>query len=175
MIFDTTTMPGTLARREAIEEDEVVRRNLQVARRHIQAELDADLDAILDTLVADPIYHMYNFVNGAGVIDSFTVRGREAVRALYTPGCEDGTIRLQELRGGRVVADRHMVAVEGELRAAWSGKALVAAGYAADARANYLLMGRMCSFVQFSADGLMLGESVYLDPTGFGEILNRKI
>ncbi len=175
MNIDPTTIARAFKDRRDSETDPVVRRNLDVAYRHSKAELDGDLDAIMATMSPSPIYHFYNFVDGAGVPQASIVRGTAAVRAMYAAGIVAGSQQRQDLRDARMVADANCVAVEGVLRVALSGQSLIEAGYAADPAAKYLLAGRLCAFLPMSADGLLIGEDVYYDPSAFRGILDRKL
>jgi hypothetical protein len=174
MIIDTSQMTKPILERAAIEGDPEVRRILELSAAHMQAELDGDLDAIMATLIAEPLYHIYNVALADGTTINATTVGQEATRKQYVDSIAAGTAQAQDYKISMVVADRFGLATDGYLRVPWDGAMLKELGHDTDPNGSYLYEGRLCSFWPVHESGLFVGEDIYFDPAGFRDIANRR-
>ena len=153
-------LPGwqTLLHAIDAEADPLLRRNLTVVAEHVVAEVEGDLEALMDTLVEQPRYGFWGCTTSVGPV------GAVAVREHYTRMFVSGKNRLDFLIG-RVVADRDAVVTEGTFRLAYPGSALVVAtaesGEAVDPGGWYLIEYRAVVLWPIR-DGLLEGEDLYV-------------
>lgn len=84
---------GVLQRAIATETDPVIAANLRVVAEHIRAEVAGELDALMATLVEQPVYHIW------GASTSVGPAGYRAVRANYEHLIRTGKNRLEYLCG----------------------------------------------------------------------------
>jgi len=135
------------------------RSNLELVARHVAAEVRGDLDALMATLTAGPVYSYL------GATSSAAPRGREAVRAWYAESIETGKNRL-EFQVDRVVVDDDCVVTEGTFRHAYRGSALLARGSSdpavEDPTGWYLVEYRSLVVWPVTDEGLLAGEDVYI-------------
>jgi hypothetical protein len=136
------------------------RRMLEVVLEHLRAEVDADVDALLATLVSEPDYHLWQ--NGS----DYGPKGTDAVMGYYQ---ELVTAKRQVLEFDitRIVVDDDTIVTEGWIRAINLGAVARARGYEVDDDdASYLVTQRVVIFWPFNEQGQMLGEDGYanLDP-----------
>ncbi|MDT2005823.1 nuclear transport factor 2 family protein [Rhodococcus opacus] len=139
------------------ESDPRLRANLELVARHVDAEVRGDLDALMATLVDDPVYHYWGATNSPGP------SGAAAVRAYYEESVAMGRNRL-EFAIDRVVPGVTAVVTEGVFRHAYSGVVLYSRGDdgAAGSDGWYLVEYRSVVVWPISEDGLLLGEEVYI-------------
>ena len=152
-----------LEARAKTESDPRVRTLLTAVRDHMEYEIRGDLEPLMATLTAEPVYH---FWNPAG---SLKVEGRAAVRGLYTAMIAAGANQF-ELMVEKVVADRDNVVTEGRVKQVQTGAALLAAsrtevgGTPVKADDLFLTCARLVTLWPADAAGKLVGEDVY-----FGE------
>ena len=175
MKIDASVTTENLKKRYNDESDPVVKRNFRIVLDHIEAELNGDLEAILATLVLEPIYHVYNITGADGVTHTQVSKGREQTREMYVNALKAKSPQLQRYTMTFIVADAGGLFTDGVLQVPWAGEALRALGNDADPKASYLYEGRLCNLWPVNRDGLLLGEDIYFDPAGFRTILERKI
>jgi hypothetical protein len=148
-----------LADKAAREPDPRRRANLELVARHIDAEVSGDLDALMKTLVAEPVYRYLGASPSAGP------EGRAAVRAYYEDSVETGKNRL-EFVVDRVVADDDAVVTEGVFRHAYGGQVLRGRGADAstvpDPEGWYLVQYRALVVWPVTPEGVLSGEDVYI-------------
>jgi hypothetical protein len=146
-----------LTARLAVEADERTRRNLEVVARHIETEYLGEIDEVMTTMVAEPVYEYF----GAG--DVAGPRGYEAAKHAYESDLRRGNRHVFRLR--RVAADHGAVMLEGTMLMASDGAALRGTGIADDsglqAGVRYLMQAPMLVVLPVSEDGLIEGERVY--------------
>jgi hypothetical protein len=114
------TGPQTLETAIADATDPVIVRNLRAVSEHIDAEVAGDIDRLMATLVAEPIYHIW------GASESVGPQGFDEVRANYRAMVRSGKNRLS-YEVTRVVADTRCVVTEGRFRLAYPGAILPSA------------------------------------------------
>jgi len=141
----------------ATEPDPRLRANLELVARHVDAEVRGDLDALMATLVDDPVYHYWGATTSPGP------SGSAAVRAYYQESVKLGRNRL-EYAIERVVPGPSAVVTEGVFRHAYSGEVLSSRGVrgVTDQGAWYLVEYRSVVVWPISDGGLLLGEEVYV-------------
>lgn len=128
---------------------------LEVVVGHLQAEMNQDLEGLMDSLVEDPIYHTWGSGRDTGP------KGYEAVRAYYSA-------LVQERRGvleytiERIVVDDDVVVTEGDIRAYQPGAVARAFGFDVDRLdITYLVTYRALLLWPFDAEGRLIGEDGY--------------
>jgi hypothetical protein len=148
-----------LAERIANETDPRVRANLEIVARHVVLEVSGDVEALMTTLVPDPVYSYFG-------VDFPGPQGYAEVKAQYEVGVQYGTNRL-EFELARVVADGATVVTEGTFRHAYTGALLRQMGAtdpALDPDGWYLAEYAAIVVWPIAESGLIAGENVY-----FGE------
>jgi len=142
----------------AAEGDPVIRRNLQVVAEHIDAEVAGDLDRLMATLVAEPVYHIWGASNSVGP------QGYDEVRANYENLVESGKNRLA-YRVSRAVADSRCVVTEGHFAFAYPGAVLrqdeLPTGEPILADHWYLVEYKCVVLWPVDASGRIQGEELY--------------
>ncbi|MER7684938.1 nuclear transport factor 2 family protein [Streptomyces sp. NPDC097610] len=140
------------------EENPVFRRNLSIVAEHVVAEVAGDLDALMATVVSDPVYR---FWGGAALR---TLHDREEVRAFYVDSVSTGKNRLA-FDISRVVVDSNTVITEGVFKHAYLGRNLPGAlldGKPLESDSWYLARYQALVVWPISGDGLIEGEDIYL-------------
>jgi hypothetical protein len=141
------------------------RQVLENVLRHMQAEADGDIDALMATLAPNPRYHQW----GATPADRGP-KGRDAVEQFYRAFVAAGATNL-EFDIERLVVDDDCVVTEGMMRIAYPGRSVAAMGHDVDdPDAYYLYEARMAVFWPFDADGLLLAEDAYTATDGFADM-----
>jgi hypothetical protein len=155
-------MKALLPARIAAEPDRRIRTNLELVQQHYLAEIRADVDGVMRTLVADPHYEYRGTVLGAA--EPFAVDGGEAVRRIYGLGVENGGIR-HEYGLSLVTADRNTVVTEGVIRHAFAGGLVRELALSFDGEIDhdrwYLVEYPALVVWPVGEDGLLEGERVY--------------
>src|SRR5205823_2794168 len=129
---------------------------LENFRAHMRAEISCDLPAIMATMTANPVYHLY------GAPPDAAPRGREATAAFYQSIFDNGTNVLQ-LDIDRLSVDDWGIAGDGMIRIIYPGRVLQGMGLEVDdPDAHYLLNLRQAFFLPY-IDGFMAGEDTYAD------------
>jgi hypothetical protein len=127
-------------------------------REHLVAEIAADVDAIMKTQCAEPMYHFY----GAGVGDTGP-KGYQQVRAFYEHIFEQGYNKLCYVSDRFVVDDRALFH-EGWMNIVFPGRALQQMGISVDdASANYVYTYRQSAIFHYDENGICTGEDTYSD------------
>lgn len=168
-VIDVNKTWAKVEERLAVEDDPILRRNLEVLLRHMKAEAAGDLDGLIETLSPDCAYHAY------GAPPENSPAGIPAVRRFYEDFIASGATRLQ-FDIDRLVVDRDCILTEGVMRMAYPGRTLIARGLEVDDEsASYLYEARMATLWPFDAEGKVLGEDTYTGENGFAGIADRKL
>lgn len=156
--------------RLSTETDPVLRRNLEMVRKHAVAEATCNLDALMATVSDKAHYHAF------GAPDPrYSPNGKPAVRKFYADYIASGAHRLEH-DITRLVVDRHAVLTEGVLRIAYPGALLGAMGIKVDdPNAYYLYESSSAIIWMFDEHGLVSAEDSYTDGQGFNGIAARKL
>jgi len=152
-----------LEARAKSEPDPRVRTLLTAVRDHMEHEIRGDLDALMATLTAEPVYH---FWSPAG---SLKLEGRAAVTGFYTNMIAAGGNQF-EVVVEKIVADRGNAITEGKVKQVQTGAALLAAGRKEVGGAPvkpdelFLTCAQLVTVWPGDAAGKLVGEDIY-----FGE------
>lgn len=137
-----------------------VRANLEAVRNHMRAEIRGEHGPLMETLTAEPRYHMWGTPTEAGP------KGRENVSAFYENMIASGGNRFQfDVR--RIVADEGSVVTEGVMRSSMPGAVLKASGVeTVDGEpvtddGEYVAEWQILTVWPFDADGKIIGEDIY--------------
>ncbi|MEE3327606.1 MAG: nuclear transport factor 2 family protein [Myxococcota bacterium] len=150
-----------LQERIEVETDPRCRKLLEQVCDHMQREIGGELDALMDTLVDDPRYHMWGFPVEAGP------KGRETVREFYRAMIKSGGHRFHfDIK--RIMVDHHAVITEGRIHQKMGGADLIAAGMkeiegeAVDPDGFYLSSNQIITVWPAAEDGRLVGEDIYM-------------
>ncbi len=137
------------------ETDEWRRRMLSQLKQHIQAECGGDLDALMATMVDDPVFHNWNGMTDSGP------KGYDNLKLFYNNLIGSGANRFEYAIERIIIGDDTLV-TEGAIRVPFTGAMLQAMGVS-DAKpdAIYATRGRTVTFWPFSVDGRIIGEDIY--------------
>ncbi len=145
------------------EQSPPTRRLLKAVRDHVEYEVAGELDALMGTLTAEPVYHFW------GASAPMVLTGRAAVEGFYRQMIARGGNQF-EIVIARIVADAGSVVTEGHVKQVHTGAELIAMGRsdvdgAAIARADlFLTTAQLITVWPSDADGKLVGEDIY-----FGE------
>lgn len=160
-----------LEARMAQEKDPRRHQLLELVRDHMRAELREQLDPVLATLVAEPVFNFFG-----GGMDG-TLNGREPVVAYYKQMFAAGRMGA-EFRLDRIAVDDNSVVTEGVMLSLYSGEDILAAGVQQVSGAvvekgrDYLGELPMIIMWPASKDGKLIGENIYMGG-GFFDRLKR--
>lgn len=146
------------------------RRALATLLRHLRAERQGDLEGVMKTLGAHPVYRTY------GASDPrMCPEGPEAVRDFYATWIAAGG-DLIDYDIQRLIVDDDSLLTEGPLRMPFIGRLLLSLGYEVDdPEAHYLYEARLAVVWCIDAEGLIEGELTYTAGNGFRDIGSRKL
>lgn len=145
------------------EKDPLVHRLIKEVRYHVEHEIMGDLEALMDTLTADPIYHFW------GTASPTVLMGRAAVEGFYRQMIAAGGNQF-EIVLKRIVADPGSVITEGQVKQVHTGKELTSMGRtdvngAPIGNADlFLTTTQLITVWPSDPDGKLVGEDIY-----FGE------
>jgi ketosteroid isomerase-like protein len=146
-----------LAERVAQESHPRRRANLEVVARHVEEEVRGDIDALMATLVPEPVYTVW------GASSSVGPRGHAEVVAHYEAMFASGKSRL-EYQVARVTADADSVVTDGVFRHAYRGSSLagrVVPAEEVEPERWYLVEYRCLVVWPISPEGLIEGEEIF--------------
>jgi len=160
VIFDPDSSWRILEERMAVEKDPVCRELLREVRDHMRAEISGHLEPLMDTLIAEPIYHFRMMGPESGP------KGRAAVHSFYDAMISGGGNRFQfEIQ--RIYVDHGGVVTEGKMRQTVSGEAVRAAGVeeidgeSVDAATTYLTENHILTVWPAGDGGKLVGEDIF--------------
>jgi len=137
-----------------------IRSNLEEVRNHMRAEIRGEHGPLMDTLTADPQYHMW------GLPEENGPKGRETVSVFYANMIESGGNRFQfDVR--LIVADEGSVVTEGVMRSLMPGVVLKASGVeevegeAVADDGQYVAEWQILTVWPFDEAGKIIGEDIY--------------
>jgi hypothetical protein len=158
--FDPESTWKPLEERLARETDPRRRKLLEEVRDHMRNEITGDLEGLMNTLTAEPQYHLW------GVGEEGGPKGRSAVEVFYRKMIDTGGNRFHfDIR--RIVVDEDSVVTEGKMRTTMPGAALVASGVQevdgepVDADGQYLAEWQILTVWPADEDGKLIGEDIY--------------
>jgi len=133
---------------------------LREVRNHMRSEIQGKFDELMDTLTAEPQYHLW------GVGEENGPKGREAVSTFYQNMFAGGGNRFHfDIR--RIVVDDDCVVTEGAMIQPMAGAIVAASGVEevegkpVDPNAEYLAEWQLLTVWPADADGKLVGEDIY--------------
>jgi hypothetical protein len=146
--------------RLARETDPRTRALLVQVRDHMKSEIQGDFDALMATLIEEPVYHFWGTGEDGGP------KGREAVAAFYRNMIDSGGNRFH-FEVERVFADPDGVVTEGRMLQPMAGAIVAASGVTevegqpVDPEASYLAEWQLLTVWPAGQDGRLVGEDIY--------------
>ncbi|MDA1074534.1 MAG: nuclear transport factor 2 family protein [Proteobacteria bacterium] len=132
-------------------------------RDHVEHEIKGNLDKLMNTLTAQPIYHFWG--NGNPMV----IEGWQAVHEFYNNMIAGGANQFQIVLDNIIADEKHLV-TEGQVRQVYRGSALVAMGVQNAGKSAikndglYLSETQLVTVWPADPDGKLIGEDIY-----FGE------
>ena len=137
---------------------------LEEVAAHMEAEIKAQLDPLMETLTAQPVYHFWR-VGGANMV----LEGYDAVRGFYANMFENNGQQF-EVVVERILVDDGGVITEGQVKQVYQRDALVAMGVTEIGTTPttdhelWLSNAQLITVWPGDADAKLVGEDIY-----FGE------
>ena len=137
---------------------------VKAVRDHMEEEIRGNLEPLMDTLTAEPIYHFW----GSGE-NNMIIEGQEAVRAFYSGMFETGGNQFEVVVDNLIVGDDYVV-TEGSVKQVRTGAMTRAMGLEAidgePIRDDELILtnAKLVTLWPGDAQGKLVGEDIY-----FGE------
>jgi len=133
-------------------------------KRHIQAECGGDIDALLSTMIDEPVFHNWTATGDSGP------KGFDALKEFYTGLISSGANRF-EFNIERIIIGDDTLVTEGAIRIPFPGSMLLAMGIeGVNADTTYATRGRTVTFWPFDPDGKIIGEDIYSMTTDFNDL-----
>ena len=162
-----------LEQRAASESSPRHKKLLTEVRNHMEHEIKGDLEPLMDTLTAEPIYHFWG--NELPVLE-----GREAVQGFYTGMIAMGSTQF-EVVVDSIVVDDGAVITEGQVKQVYKGEMLKAMGLETvddapvEADDLFLTTTQLVTVWPGDEDGKLIGEDIYFGQDAFKNIerINR--
>ena len=147
------------------DETNVWRRTMLLAlKEHMQAECGGDLEALLATMVDEPVFHNWTVNVDAGP------KGYDALREFYTNLIGSGSNQF-EYDVERIIIGDDTLVTEGSIRIPFAGAMLQSMGIEqVDSGKTYATRGRTVTFWPFNSSGKIVGEDIYSMTTSFDEL-----
>ena len=149
-----------LQRAAAAETDPRCAALIREVARHMETEIKAQLDPLMATLTAEPVYHFW----GAG--PSMVLQGRDAVAGFYAGMFATGRQQF-EVVVEKVIANADNVVTEGRVKQVHLGRDLKAQGVprVGDVEVRdddlWLADAQLITVWPADADGKLIGEDIY--------------
>lgn len=150
---------------EAVQAETDGRRRtlLQAVCDHMEAEITGNLDALMATLTAEPVYHFWG--NGEPMV----LQGRDVIRGFYSEMMSAGGEQFEVVINRVIAGDNHVV-TEGQVKQIYSAEKVLAAGVteagglAISESPLWISNAQLVTVWPGDADGKLIGEDIY-----FGE------
>ena len=147
------------------ESDDRVRQLILCVRDHMEAEIKGQLEPLMATLTAQPVYHFW------GNREPMQLKGRDAVAAFYSGMFAAGGQQF-EVVIEKVLATSDHVVTEGRVKQVYKGSTLAAMGItevggrAVSDRSLWLSNAQLVTLWPADAEGSLIGEDIYfgVDP-----------
>ncbi len=142
---------------------------LKAVRDHMKAEVCGEIELLMDTLTAEPQYHIWAHGPDRGP------KGREAVRGFYEFLIASGG-NLFEFNVEKVIVSDNAVVTEGRLRNTHSGQQLLDAGVmevngeSVEPQARYVSNAQLLTVWPAAPDGKLIGEDIYFGSNPFDRL-----
>ena len=158
-----------LEARAASTDNPLHKQLLTEVRNHMEFEIKGDLEPLMGTLIAEPIYHFWRD-------EPFTLEGQAAVRSFYENMIASKTNQFQVVTE-RIFVDDGGVITEGQVKQIYSGAMVSAMGVAeldgAPVQAEDLILTTTQLLTVWPAGegAKLVGEDIYF---GHNPFLNAK-
>ncbi len=150
--------------RIAAEQNPVVKGLITEVSNHMQAEITGQIEPLMETLTAHPVYHFWAFLPEA------ILEGEVAVRGFYTDMMGRGGEQF-EVVTENIIADEGRVVTEGQVKQLYLGEDVIpmlqAAGKSdvngekVDPKALYLATVQLITGWPNDGNGKLVGEDIY--------------
>ena len=146
-----------------------IRTLLKAVRDHMEFEIGGDMERLMDTLTAEPIYHFW------GTAAPMVIAGRAAVEGFYRQLIASGGNQF-EVVVATIIADSANVVTEGQVKQVYTGKELLAMGrtevHGAPVKNAdlFLTTSQLITVWPGDADGKLVGEDIYFGHDPFKNI-----
>jgi hypothetical protein len=158
---------GPLEARLATETSQRARTLIKEVRDHMEYEIKGQLEPLMSTLTAEPIYHFW----GQGMV----LEGREAVAGFYGGMIAAGGNQF-EVVVDNIIADDNRVVTEGQVKQVYTGKELKGMGMTEllDTTINdadlFMTTTQLITVWPGAADDKLLGEDIYFGGDPFANV-----
>lgn len=142
---------------------------VKAVRDHMEYEIKGEIDALMGTLTAEPIYHFW------GGPQNMVLQGRAMVEGFYKGMIAAGGNQF-EVVVDKIIADTANVVTEGQVKQVRTGKELKAQGVneingiAIGDKDLYLTTAQLVTVWPGDAEGKLVGEDIY-----FGEDAMKRV
>lgn len=162
--FDPYASWLPLRERAATTDNPLHRQLLEGVANHMEAEIKAELEPLMATLTAEPVYHFWRVGP-----ENMVLEGYDAVAGFYSNMFAGGGQQFQVVLD-RIIVDDNGVITEGQVRQVYPAAALAAMGVTAvngaaiDDHELWLSNAQLITVWPAAPDGKLVGEDIY-----FGE------
>lgn len=154
----------------AVKEQHPRRKTLVTAvRDHMEYEIKGQLEPLMGTLTAHPIYHFW------GQAEPSVIEGWDAVRAFYAGMFDGGGQQFEVVVDKVAVSDNHVI-TEGQVKQVHKGTTLAAmgihevAGAAVQDDDLFLATAQLVTLWPGDADAKLIGEDIYFGSNAFSNV-----
>jgi hypothetical protein len=137
---------------------------LRNLKEHMQAECGGDIDALLNTMIDEPVFHNWTATQDSGP------KGYDALREFYSGLIASGANRF-EFSIERIIIGDDTLVTEGAIRIPFAGSMLLSMGIEGVSKDTiYATRGRTVTFWPFDPAGKIIGEDIYSMTTDFDDL-----
>ncbi|MDH3641814.1 MAG: nuclear transport factor 2 family protein, partial [Gammaproteobacteria bacterium] len=157
-----------LAERAESETNPRHKKLLTEVRNHMEHEIKGDLEPLMSTLTAEPVYHFWG--NDPSVLE-----GRAAVEGFYSGMIASGTQQF-EVVVERIIVDDGGVITEGQVKQVYKGEMLKAMGMETiddtpvEADDLFLTTTQLVTVWPADPDAKLVGEDIYFGHDPFRNV-----
>jgi hypothetical protein len=160
LAIDPHTSWLALEARAEREANTLHRELLLAVRDHMEYEIKGDLERLMNTLIAEPVYHFWNE-------NPFVLEGQAAVRGFYQNMIAAGGNQFQVVVD-RILVDDSGVVTEGQVKQVHRGSAVIAMGLtelegsSIDPGDLILSTSQLITVWPAGAEARLVGEDIYM-------------
>lgn len=156
-----------LEARLGTERSERARTLIKAVRDHMEFEIKGQLEPLMGTLTAEPVYHFW----GQGMV----LEGRDAVSGFYSNMIAGGANQF-EVVVDNIIADENHVVTEGQVKQVYTGKEVKAMGRTellgepiSDGDL-FMTTTQLITVWPGAPDGKLVGEDIYFGGDPFANL-----
>jgi len=152
------------------EHNEKIAALILMVRDHMACEIKGEVDGLMATLTAEPVYHFWG--NG----DPMVLEGRAAVEGFYRDMMSRGGNQF-EVVVENVIADLDRVVTEGQVKQVYTAEMLAAMemqdvnGAAVDSSELWLSNAQLITVWPNDGHGKLVGEDIYFGQSPFATLV----